>query len=81
MVLEVARDDWYRGPSWDPATRERFVQKLSRHGRSARNLLHKGFGLTRAEIDVFGRRPASVLSIQFQAQPTTMLPTPPTSRD
>jgi tetratricopeptide (TPR) repeat protein len=45
----VAKDDWYRGPSWDLATRERFEQKLSRaRTQRAQYLRIKGYELTHA---------------------------------
>lgn len=49
-VLNVAKDDWYRGPAWDPATREHFEQRLSRARTQRPQYLRiKGYELTRAD--------------------------------
>jgi tetratricopeptide (TPR) repeat protein len=49
-VLRVGKDDWYRGPIWDLATREHFEQKLSRaRTQRAQYLRIKGYELTRAD--------------------------------
>jgi hypothetical protein len=46
----VAKDDWYRGPIWDLATREHFEQRLSRaRTQRAQYLRIKGYELSRAD--------------------------------
>ncbi len=46
----MAKDDWYRGPIWDLATREHFEQKLRRaRTQRAQYLRIKGYELTQAD--------------------------------
>jgi tetratricopeptide (TPR) repeat protein len=46
----VAKDEWYRGPAWDPATREQFEQRLSRARTQRPQYLRiKGYELTHAD--------------------------------
>ena len=46
----MAKDDWYRGPIWDLATREQFEQRLSRaRTQRAQYLRIKGYELTQAD--------------------------------
>jgi Tetratricopeptide repeat len=49
-VLNVAKDDWYRGPAWDPGTREHFEEGLSRARTQRPQYLRiKGCELTQAD--------------------------------
>ena len=46
----MARDEWFRGPKWDRATRVLFEEKLSRaRTQGAQHLRIKGYELTRAD--------------------------------
>jgi Flp pilus assembly protein TadD len=50
MSQGMGREDWYRGPVWDLATRAHFEEKLSRaRTQRAQYLLIKGCGLTEAD--------------------------------